>query len=478
MSELVPTPKNESLEQPAGSFDLERHEAGLLSVIGQLGLPSTDVLVPVNQRIRVFQTIGDTLSLLPADHLQRSIYLSKFLAAVASGLFDAALNYLWDETVGELRRRVATYDLEYFYDVAVGGQPERRKKLSTEEDLSKVEDQELIVAAQRMGLISDIGFKQLDLVRFMRNHASAAHPNQIELRALQILNYLETCIVEVITLPETNTVAQIRRLLANVKEHKLDSTDAEKISAFFKDLGEDQASNLGNGFFGIYTTTTTDAQTRTNIRQLFPSLWILLGEDVKKQFGVKYSRFSVNGDIQQAEWARELLDVVDAQSYLPENLRVPEIDLALDALSSAHYAFNNFHNELSPARTLQKLVGTPPQVPSHTRIKYVHTLVDVFLGNGYGVSNTAEPIYRELIESFTTEEALVALTAFADPSIRSSLQLDLSRSRWRELLDLLRSRVAGQRALELLAALDEFHGPMDKAVSDAKIKKLLKPLVA
>ena len=30
------------------------------------------------------------------------------------GLFDAALNYLWDELVSELRRRVAGFDLAYF----------------------------------------------------------------------------------------------------------------------------------------------------------------------------------------------------------------------------------------------------------------------------------------------------------------------------------------------------------------------------
>lgn len=36
------------------------------------------------------------------------------IAAAAVGLFDASLNYLWDETVSELRRRVAGFDLSYF----------------------------------------------------------------------------------------------------------------------------------------------------------------------------------------------------------------------------------------------------------------------------------------------------------------------------------------------------------------------------
>ena len=71
------------------------------------------------------------------------MYLSKFLAAVTAGLFDAALNYLWDETILQLRYRVAQYDIQYFFDVAVSS-PERRKKLNDVEDLVKIDDSELI----------------------------------------------------------------------------------------------------------------------------------------------------------------------------------------------------------------------------------------------------------------------------------------------------------------------------------------------
>jgi hypothetical protein len=105
------------------------------------------------------------------------MYLSKFIAAVRSGLFDAALNYLWDETISELRRRIAGYDLDCFFDLAVGD-PQRRPQLKTADDLPKVGDADTIMAANKMGLISDTGYKQLDLVRYMRNYASAAHPNQ------------------------------------------------------------------------------------------------------------------------------------------------------------------------------------------------------------------------------------------------------------------------------------------------------------
>lgn len=88
----------------------------------------------------------DVLELLSSETLKNSIYISKFLSAVSAG--DAALNYLWDETVSQLRFRISQYDIQYFYDLAVTS--DKRNKLSTEEDLVKIDDSELIQGAKEM----------------------------------------------------------------------------------------------------------------------------------------------------------------------------------------------------------------------------------------------------------------------------------------------------------------------------------------
>jgi hypothetical protein len=74
-----------------------------------------------------------------------------------------------------LRKRVVRYDLEYFFDLAVTN-PEKRKKLSTEEDLTRLEDNELIRGASEMGLVSDLGFRHLDYIRYMRNWCQRSAP--------------------------------------------------------------------------------------------------------------------------------------------------------------------------------------------------------------------------------------------------------------------------------------------------------------
>lgn len=185
---------------------LQGFEDDLLDRFGQLGLPVDDVLVGVDQR-RAMLTYGvGALDLLNEEQRARSLYISKMFAA--AGLFDAALNYLWDETIGQLRARVAGYDLAYFFDIAVTS-TDRRKGLSTEEDLRQVDDASLLRATNSMELISATGYKQLELINYIRNHASAAHPNQIELTALQLAGWLETCIREVINLPLNSVAVEI-----------------------------------------------------------------------------------------------------------------------------------------------------------------------------------------------------------------------------------------------------------------------------
>lgn len=171
---------------PNYSAQIKQFEDNLLEFMKQYGLPTDSVLVTVSERFKVFKNIEDVVEKIEDSQKQRSFYISKLIAASAVGLFDAALNYLWDETIYELRIRVAQYDLDYFFDTAVGASSDRRKKLKDKDDLVKINDSELIKAANEIGLISDLGFQHLDYVRYMRNWASAAHPNHNQITGLQL----------------------------------------------------------------------------------------------------------------------------------------------------------------------------------------------------------------------------------------------------------------------------------------------------
>lgn len=121
------------------------------------------------------RTAPFALTDLTPEKLIQSSYISKMIIAGSVGLFDAALNYLWDETVLELRKRVVHFDVQYFYEVAEKSD-KRRQELKTEDDLPKLDDQKLLAGCREIGLISEIGFQELELIRYMRNLSQRGPP--------------------------------------------------------------------------------------------------------------------------------------------------------------------------------------------------------------------------------------------------------------------------------------------------------------
>jgi hypothetical protein len=458
--------------------DLQVFEEGLMNFISQHGLPSENVLVPVTERVRVFANLEDVLTLLDDGRKPQSVYVSKFLAASASGLFDAALNYLWDETIYELRKRVARYDLDYFFDLAVSN-PDKRKKLTSEDDLVKLDDSELIKGATEIGLVSELGYKHLDYIRFMRNWASAAHPNQNQITGLQLVAWLETCVKEVIALPETNTTGNIKFLLSNVRSRTLDATVADQICRFFVDLTADQSNNLLAGFFGIYTNETSLPLARDNVRLLAPRLWPLTGESMRQNLGIKYGQFVANGDTSRAKWAREFLDGVDGASYIPDGIRAAEIGTAVDELLVAHRApRNNFYIEPSFARRLAALVGEKGQIPQQIVERYVEGLVEAYLTNGNGVAWDAEPTYKHLLGLLDSSQALLAVLSFRKVHIASKLQLELCQQKYRDIVALAKSKVSSPQGSDVISFIEGYKAPLHNMRHETRLMERINAITA
>ncbi len=454
--------------------ELTSYDTKMLGVFEYLGLPTDNILVNVDERRKIFKNIEDVLKLLPPNTLKDSIYISKFLSAVSAGLFDAALNYLWNETVQQLRIRVSQYDIQYFYDLAVTS--DKRNKLSTEEDLVKIDDSELIQGAKEIGLISDIGYRLLDNIKFMRNWASAAHPNQNELTGLQLIEWLETCIREVISLPLSNLTIQIRKLLCNIKANILNEAEAQTISNFFCKLTPEKANSLCNGFFGIYCRPDTTSDAKRNIKLLLPELWNLVDEDIKWNCGIKFSKFQINNDQAEAKLAREFLQIVDAESYLPESVRSAELKIELEHLYNAHNAsMNNFYLEPPYAKQVQRLIGSNG-VPTQINTYYIMVIIDAYLTNGNGKCWGAEDIYNELIDNFTQVQFMLAITSFTHDKIASKLQFPLCLNQYKSLLTKAKNSVTAPKLLDFINTIKHFSQPLYHLKEDPKIMQQVEHL--
>lgn len=433
---------------------VDRFSGELVLYLDHLGLPTENVLVDVAERRKVIANLPAVTEEIAPSRRSNSLYISKFIAACGVGLFDAALNYLWNETVSNIRNKVARFDLEYFYDSVVTD-PKRRASLKSEDDLKKIEEWELVRGCLLTGIISEIGYKHLDYIRDMRNYASAAHPNHNSLSGLQLVTWLETCIREVLSKEPEGPVIEVRRLLVSLREETLTRDDIPPIASSLASLPDDLALSLLRTSFGMYTDTKTSPNTRANISFISPVLWASCGEDARHEIGLKHAVFSANGEVARKKLASDFLQRVEGLSYLPSDTLAVEVKAVLDGLWSAHNGYNNFHNEPAFTRALRAYVPETGIVPPSVETLYTKILIMCKIGNGYGVSQQAEPIYDELIGRFSDNhfKAILGLIG-GDRELQSRLQFPQCRANLRRLADEISSRTTNgilRRALRLVA---------------------------
>ncbi len=467
-------PQNSSSVELATTFD--QLSTSLSVYLNSLGLPADSVLVGVNERRKVINNMPDVVPILNESQRKNAMYISKFTAACIVGLFDAALNYLWDETIHSLRVKVVQFDLGYFYDTAITD-ANQRSKFKDESNLEKLDDWVLVKGCRETGIISDIGYKHLDYIRDMRNHASAAHPNHNELTGLQLVSWLETCIKEVLGKEPEAAAIEVKRLLKSLREETFSSNDVSPIAEAIVRLPEDLLHSLLRTAFGMYTDSRLDAGIRNNIRLLAPEIWNVCSEGGKFEIGLKHGSFSANGEVSKSNLARDFLTIVDGLAYLPSSTIAVEINSTLDALLVAHNGWNNFYNEPSPARLLKSFVPTSGEIPESVLGKYVKVLTMCKIGNGFGVSSGAEPIYDDLISRWQDSHILHFIELSRDSEILSRLQFGICQTLYQKLATRLIDQATKPNVKLVLEFIEKFPTEkMDKINTDSRFKTVLKTL--
>lgn len=454
---------------------LAQNQEQFLLLLGHNGLPTENIFVPIKERVTVFSNAGSLLSNIDIERKAGAVYISKFFAAVSAGLFDAALNYIWDETIIHLRKRVEVYDLEYFYDIAASA--DKRKDLKTIDDISKLTDDELLRGSLKIDLISDIGYRNIDLVRYMRNNVSAAHPNQMEITGLKLVSMAEDCLREVISTPIPPAAIVVQRLLENIKNSVLSTDNVKSISVHFSEMGPARTQRLAEGFFGIFYKRETSESVRQNIRLLIPLLWTHIDENTRKGFGLKHAYFSANSHTLESGFAREFLAVAGGLGYITDQHKALEILSILDELMNARSGFNNFYTEVLPARKLQSVIGIPPSVPKAIESDYTTTLVNLFLTNGNGESWSANEIYTDLINNFTPRQAVYSIALIFDETISSKLRFPLCENKYLEMVEILTKKISNQAAIQLIEEILVRRKNLTDIRTEDKLKKLARMAV-
>lgn len=251
-----------------------------------LGLPTDNIIAELSERKVIEQNLPTFIQSLPDDVKREARYLSKFVAGAAIGLFDASLNYVWNEVVVNLRQKAVIYGLDMFFDAAVGGS--KREDFSTEEDLSGLKDNTLINTSKKLELISEVVYVKLHHILTMRNDIGASHPNSYSINGFELLGWLQTCVKDILNDKPSESAIQIKSFIDNLKVSTsvLDEQAIKSMERPLKELSLQNTDNLLNSIFGIYTSDRTGNIVRKNIALFAPHIWERSSENIKYKLGV------------------------------------------------------------------------------------------------------------------------------------------------------------------------------------------------
>lgn len=449
----------------------------LANLLQHIGLPTENILSPIEERRKVIYALESTIEILPIEERQKSTYLSKFTVAVSVGLFDGALNFLWDETINALRRLISNFDLQYFLTVAQTIN-NKYKNLTTQDDLPAIGDHDLLEICRRIGLISDINYKRLENVNYLRNHASAAHPNENSVSGIEMLSLLESCLKYAITAKPDHSVIQIKQLFENLRTKQIPAEDFPHIGADLIKQPQERVDDFILSIFGVYTDPRTDAQVRKNIDRLTPHIWNDVTEDVKYALGAKFGVYRKNGDVDRKDAVQKFLETVNGLKYKDEDSLTAELLEKLQNLKTVHFEWNNFYNEYAHAKSIEASIPTTG-IPESIRKYFVKVISLCYVGNGMGyregVDENAVVYYNKFIQAFGINEIKDFLYLFNDPEFVTDLNYSKPDRRLKSLATFFKSKTQDAHINKVLDLIIGFpKGSLQSLASDSRYKDAMK----
>lgn len=446
--------------------------------LNHLGLPTDNIIAEVNERQVIEQNLPGFIASLPDEVKRDARYLSKFVAGAAVGLFDASLNYVWNEVVLSLRQKAVVYGLDMFFDAAVGGS--RRELYSTEEDLSGIKDNTLINTCRKLELISDIVYTKLHHILTMRNDIGASHPNTYSINGFELMGWLQTCVKDVLNDKPSESAIQIKSFVDNLKVSAsvLDDATIKSMERPLADLSLQNTDNLLTSIFGIYTAEKTGNVVRKNIALFAPHIWQKSSDNVKYKLGVMLDGYRNNLHEEKHKLGVEFFTFCDGNRYQSLESRIIALDGHADDLLEARYAWDNFYNEPPHMRKILTFLDTENDIPPERVSKIIKIVLICRIGKGIsynsGVSPSGKPLYDRFLSLLGDENIILALIAMHSNEVRVNLDNKYCQQHMVSVLNLFKENARSERIQEILDYLIKNEKILHKIHNDKTYKELTK----
>jgi hypothetical protein len=462
----------------AGTKELAVETSVFTGYLQQLGLPTENVIATTEERRIVAVNLPSFLNSLHHEEKRDARYLSKFLGATAIGLFDAALNYVWNEVVLNLRKKASIYGIDLFFDAAVGGKT--RELYKDETDFDGIKDNVLLDTCRKLELISDVVYRKLDHILTMRNEVAASHPNVESIGGYELLGWLQTCVKDVLQDRPSDSAIRIRALVDNLKSRQdvIDTSTLARFSAELKNLSLPHVHNLSITLFGIFASPETDQILRKNVASIAPGVWECAEDRVKYRIGAMIDGYRTN--LQQDKLAQgiEFLRLVNGRMYETLPARIIALENLCDQLDDVHDSWDNFHHEPPVMREILSYCRSSVDIPKESISKLTRVILRCRIGRGLsyrdGVSPAGLPLYDKFLGMLDDTGVAQCISNLFLPEINSKLDSKICLQHLASILANLRSITISER---LKGAIDFLSNDLPNA-GNASLKKQFRELTA
>jgi hypothetical protein len=415
----------EEIKLPAVS-DLSDELLGELTKA--LGVPR-DVLASQEQIAQVWSQLPRLIKRIPPK--LRSERILKACISVACGLFDAAINYVWNETVVELREKVRRFGINVVPQIL-------DDKDFDEAALLDLQDAELLDLCRKLNLINDENYFYLDQCRATRNSFSAAHPTDGDVDEDELVAFLSRCQRHALSSQENPKGVDTKAFLQAVKHAKFTTAQIDEWTRRIVGTFDAQRELIFTMLHGIYCDAAVPEEARRNSLSVSERFANDLSAKTHSALVDRHQDYVAKGDDGRAKASREFFERLGLLALLGQAEVHAVITSASLKLLSVHNGWNNFHNEPPFAERLASLTKKHA-VPDSARAQFVEAVVTCGVGNTYGVSHLAEPHYRAMVKSFSPAEVKLMLAlptgnTVVASRIKSSAEC---KEQFRELVDLI-----------------------------------------
>ncbi|MBX5145381.1 hypothetical protein [Rhizobium lentis] len=380
--------------------------APMLTALTQaLGVPR-EVLAADDQIEHAWANLPRLLDRIPAEH--RSETLVRMCVAVATGLFDSAINYAWNAAIIELREKVRRFGLTVV--------PQVTGKSFDERTLLELKDADLLSLCLRLNLIAEEGYYLLDQCRDIRNNFSAAHPSMGALDETEFLAFLNRCAKHALSTEKNPRGVDIQGFIAAVKGTRF---NAAQLTAWVDRLAQTfdaQRELLIGTLHGIYCDPAAGEEARVNALWVCERLAPTFSPRTKSDLVDRHHDYLAKGDEPRHKASQLFFERLSLLSLLGETELHALVTSASHNLMSVHNAFNNFYNEPPFAERLNAITSQN-RVPESAQFEFVSAVVTCATGNQWGVSNAAVGYYNKMVRSFSPNEIRIMLSLVDSNSI-------------------------------------------------------------